>query len=190
MKPVILAGTEDDVDVLIARGYVATTSPAGARNWREGYNRPLAKRDVVIVPRNDAQGRAFARKVEDALRRDARSVRRVDLDDVPDGVASATSLLPTILRTSCSRERLKRMVHARAVSPSGHLESRHKPMAPSTMWSRLSPLSQRSCRGPNPTTSCARRQRARPGRGRDRQFGAVKPGAERAMTARQARSGQ
>ena len=51
---------EKDVDRLRAAGLLATTSPQGAANWRDGYADSLKHRRVAIVPDNDDDGENYA----------------------------------------------------------------------------------------------------------------------------------
>lgn len=73
---------EGEWDAMLARqhGLLAITATAGAGTWRDDWSRRLAGMDVTICYDCDAAGRSGARKVADALRRIARSVRIVDLD--------------------------------------------------------------------------------------------------------------
>ena len=70
---------EKDVDRLWAGGLVATTNPHGAGKWRPEYGESLRGRHVVILPDNDAPGRAHGEHVAHALHDQAASVRVVRL---------------------------------------------------------------------------------------------------------------
>jgi hypothetical protein len=78
--PVFLVEGEKDVDRLRAGGLVATCNPMGAGKWRPEYGQSLRGRHVVIVPDNDAPGRAHADHVAHALRDQA---ARVDVVQLP-----------------------------------------------------------------------------------------------------------
>src|SRR5690606_33827318 len=65
---VIITEGEKDADTLIAQGYTATCSDAGAGSWRPQYNDQLAHvAEVVIVADNDDAGLKGAAKVKAAL---------------------------------------------------------------------------------------------------------------------------
>jgi len=75
---------EKDVDALRALGLTATTNVGGAGKWRPEYSEHLRGRRVVILPDNDAPGRAHAAQVSAALAGIAASVRTVVLPDLPE----------------------------------------------------------------------------------------------------------
>jgi hypothetical protein len=75
---------EKDADALHAVGLLATTNSGGAGKWRESHSDSLRGRDVVIIPDNDAPGRAHALQVAGALDGIAASIAIVALPDVPD----------------------------------------------------------------------------------------------------------
>jgi hypothetical protein len=83
-KLVFVVEGEKDVDNLSKLGLIATTNPQGAGKWRSEYNDALAGRHVVIIPDNDEPGREHARKVAQALRAGAASVRIVELPGLPE----------------------------------------------------------------------------------------------------------
>jgi predicted P-loop ATPase len=74
---------EKDVDALMALGLAATCNPGGANKWRADFAEYLAERDVVILPDNDEPGRKHARAVYKSLLPASRSVRIVELPDLP-----------------------------------------------------------------------------------------------------------
>lgn len=62
-RDLFLVEGEKDADALAATGLAATTSPGGANGWRPEYAEQLARltpERVLIVPDNDAPGRAYA----------------------------------------------------------------------------------------------------------------------------------
>ena len=61
-EPVYLVEGERKADKLAGWGLTATAIAFGANGWRKAYAEPLAGRTVIILPDNDAPGRAFAEK--------------------------------------------------------------------------------------------------------------------------------
>lgn len=76
---IFLVEGEKDVDRLRAGGRAATCNPMGAGKWRAEYGEALRGRHVVILPDNDAPGRAHADHVAHALRDQAATIRVVQL---------------------------------------------------------------------------------------------------------------
>lgn len=58
---------EKDADALGALGYVATTSPGGANNWRDDYAPSLAGKTLILIPDKDPPGMAYMRQVANSL---------------------------------------------------------------------------------------------------------------------------
>ncbi|PEN10366.1 hypothetical protein CRI94_17260 [Longibacter salinarum] len=82
-KRVFVVEGEKDVHTLEDAGFVATTPPQGAGKWKDSYTGALEGAHVVILPDNDQPGRKHARAVAEEVSRVARSVRVVELEDVP-----------------------------------------------------------------------------------------------------------
>ena len=61
---------ETDVDRAITGGLLATCNVGGAGNWKRELNQYLPKREICIVPDNDAAGIDHAQKVLKLLRED------------------------------------------------------------------------------------------------------------------------
>ena len=80
---------EKDVDRLRTQwGLLATTNPMGAAKsgkWRGEFNPYLAGFDVVILPDNDAAGRAHAQQIVRNLAPVAASIRILELPGLPEG---------------------------------------------------------------------------------------------------------
>ena len=74
---------EKDADNAASRGLVATCSPTGACKFRKQHAEQLVGRDVVILPDNDEAGRRHVEKVATMLQGKAKSIRVVDLPDLP-----------------------------------------------------------------------------------------------------------
>jgi hypothetical protein len=83
-ETVFIVEGEKDADRLHAAGLLATTNSGGAGKWRESHSESLRGRDVVVIPDNDAPGRAHALQVANALTGIAASIKIVALPDVPD----------------------------------------------------------------------------------------------------------
>ncbi|QXD15810.1 hypothetical protein GQ464_002355 [Rhodocaloribacter litoris] len=84
-RVVIIVEGEKDVDRLADLGFVATTCAMGAGKWRDGgYSEALRGAHVVILPDNDGPGRRHAAEVARSVYDVARSVRIVDLPDLPE----------------------------------------------------------------------------------------------------------
>lgn len=84
VRAVYLTEGEKDADALRALGLCATTSPMGAGKWEDAYTETLCGAGVVVLPDNDAPGRAHAQKVAAALHGRAKRVRVVELPNLPE----------------------------------------------------------------------------------------------------------
>jgi hypothetical protein len=80
----VICEGEKDCDNLETHGIVATTNPGGAGKWREEYSPFLKDKPVVIIPDNDEVGRKHAREVARSIFPFAKSVKLVELPDVPE----------------------------------------------------------------------------------------------------------
>jgi len=58
---------EKDCDNLWECGLVSTTSPGGAKAWKDEYAEPLIGKRVVLIPDNDEAGYAYMRDVASSL---------------------------------------------------------------------------------------------------------------------------
>ncbi|BBB98998.1 hypothetical protein [Bradyrhizobium elkanii] len=77
---------EKDVETLVARGYVATTAPFGAKMpWRDDYTKFFRDRDVLLFPDNDDEGREHMDDVARKLYHTARSIKIVRLPGLKVG---------------------------------------------------------------------------------------------------------
>ena len=87
-EPIYLVEGEKDADRLASAGLCATTGYEGAAaggqkpKWRDSYTTALAGADVVLLPDNDAPGRAHMRHVAAALAGKA-LVRWLELPGLP-----------------------------------------------------------------------------------------------------------
>jgi uncharacterized protein (DUF927 family) len=83
-KRLYIVEGEKDVKTLEKFGLVATTNPMGAGNWRPEYTPHFKDKSVVIFPDNDATGKEHAANVAAALLQVAKSVRVLELPDLPE----------------------------------------------------------------------------------------------------------
>lgn len=83
--PVFFVEGEKDVETLRANSLVATTISGGVNGkWSSGYTNTLKGRDVVILPDNDPPGRKFAGSLTGHLHGHVRSLKVVDLPELPE----------------------------------------------------------------------------------------------------------
>lgn len=80
---VIICEGEADTDNLYKVGFTATTSPCGAKKWRDEYNDTLKGKGVVLLPDNDNEGREHMTNVGAALKGIAKSLKWIDLPGLP-----------------------------------------------------------------------------------------------------------
>lgn len=100
-KPVYVVEGEKDVHTLESLGKVATTAPMGAGKWREEYSQSLKNADVILVPDNDAPGKAHAEQIFKSLSGLAKSIKVIwlkDVKDVSDFKGDFSSLVPVPYR--------------------------------------------------------------------------------------------
>jgi len=71
------------VDNLAQLGLTATTNAGGAGKWRKEYSAALRGANVVILPDNDEPGQGHARKVSQGLLGKAKSIKVLNLPDLP-----------------------------------------------------------------------------------------------------------
>jgi hypothetical protein len=86
-RRVIVTEGEKAADAARSLGFVATTSAGGSQAAAKTDWRPLAGKEVWIMPDNDAPGRKYADTVAGILAKltPAPTVRVVELPDLPDG---------------------------------------------------------------------------------------------------------
>ena len=84
-QTVYIVEGEKDVDRLFIEGLTATCNAfgGGRGKWTRGHSRFLRGRNVVILPDNDATGAEHGREVALRLHRVAKSVRVVNLPNLP-----------------------------------------------------------------------------------------------------------
>lgn len=75
---------EKDVNRLNKLGLLATCNPMGAGKWKDFFATSLADRTCVILPDNDQVGKDHAKDVARSLQKTAKSVKIVDLPNLPE----------------------------------------------------------------------------------------------------------
>jgi hypothetical protein len=86
-RRVVVCEGEKAADAARSLGFIATTSAGGSQAAAKSDWRPLAGKEVWILPDNDAPGRKYAETVAGILARltPAPVVRVIELPDLPDG---------------------------------------------------------------------------------------------------------
>lgn len=74
---------EKDVETLRNLGLTATTNPRGAGKWRPEFNEYFKDKEIVLLPDNDQPGRDHAQNVARNLYGIVRSVKIVELPELP-----------------------------------------------------------------------------------------------------------
>lgn len=82
-EPVYIVEGEKDADNLAKEGVCATCNPMGAGKWTDALSIHFGDADVVILPDNDEAGQKHAQAVAASLKGNAKSVRVLDLPDLP-----------------------------------------------------------------------------------------------------------
>ncbi len=82
--PVFVTEGERDADNLAGLGAVCTTNCMGAGKWRVEYSEALRDRKVVLLPDNDPRGKEHMQAVARMLRGVARSIKIVELPNLPE----------------------------------------------------------------------------------------------------------
>lgn len=82
--PVLLCEGEKDVQTVERFGYLATTSPAGAKNWKPDYAKTLSGRTVIILPDNDTDGERYCNDAGAGLKAVGCTVKVCRLPGLPD----------------------------------------------------------------------------------------------------------
>jgi 5S rRNA maturation endonuclease (ribonuclease M5) len=94
---VCVAEGEKDCDNLAKLGFVATTNPLGAGNWRDEYSETLCGKDVIVfgdVGDKDGKGEKHTQHVIESLTGKAKSIKRVKLPDKFHDVSDYIASLP------------------------------------------------------------------------------------------------
>ena len=111
-KTIFIAEGEKDVNSLVNLGLAATCNPGGAgpKKWRDSYTPFLAGAAVVILPDNDTEGKNHSVNIAKKLSKVARSVRILDLPDLP-----AKGDVTDWITSGGTRDQLERLVEEAAV---------------------------------------------------------------------------
>jgi len=80
---IYLAEGERKADKLASWGFVATAVPFGAKGWRDGYAQVLSGCTVAILPDNDDEGRGFADRAAESIRKAGGTPLVVELPGLP-----------------------------------------------------------------------------------------------------------
>lgn len=94
---VCVAEGEKDCDNLEKLGFVATTNPLGAGNWRDVYSEMLRGKDVIVfgdVGDKDGKGEKHTQHVIESLTGKAKSIKHVALPDGFHDVSDFIASLP------------------------------------------------------------------------------------------------
>jgi len=83
-EPVYVVEGEKDVHQLRDRGLTATCNPGGAGKWRREYASFFENAAMILLPDNDGPGRRHMEAVASTLVPVARSVKVVELPDLPE----------------------------------------------------------------------------------------------------------
>jgi len=83
VQEILIVEGEKDADCAAKMGLTATTCPMGAGKWREEYNEALKDKDIVLLPDNDNEGREHMTQVAISLNGTAKSLKWIDLPDLP-----------------------------------------------------------------------------------------------------------
>ncbi len=110
-EEIIICEGEKDADALAALGLTATTNPMGAKKWRPEYSDSLKDKDAILIPDNDPEGREHMAQVGTALRGIARSIKWLDLPDLPSK-GDVSDWVQTFPSKEEAAERLAVMIEA------------------------------------------------------------------------------
>ncbi len=80
---IVICEGEADVDSLFNIGFAATTSPCGAKKWRDEYNDTLKGKSIVLIPDNDNEGREHMTRIAQSLNGVTKNLKWLNLPDLP-----------------------------------------------------------------------------------------------------------
>lgn len=105
--PVLIVEGEKDVETLVARGYLATTNPMGAKKWQPEYSETLKGAQVYILPDNDKTGREHAEQVAASLHGKVSRVATVTIPQVPNGLGVEVKDVSDFFSAGGTKEQLQ-----------------------------------------------------------------------------------
>ncbi|SDZ40055.1 putative DNA primase/helicase [Proteiniborus ethanoligenes] len=76
---ILIVEGEKDANRLCSLGFVATTTPMGASNWKEEYSKFFKQANVAIIPDNDSPGRRYVQKVAESITKKGAKVKIINL---------------------------------------------------------------------------------------------------------------
>jgi hypothetical protein len=134
---------EKKVESVRLLGFAATCSAGGARKWRPEHSALLAGADVVLIPDNDAAGRAHVEAIAESLIKVARRVRVLDLpknDYVRAGILKRSISTYAIEYGGRKLRRLKNSLRKWALRAPQRMKMRLENSDPNhkSLWSRCS----------------------------------------------------
>ena len=80
----VVEGEKDVHSLYDKLGLFATCNAGGAGKWQASYSKSLMGANVIILPDNDTPGRDHAQKAARALQGYAKSIRLLELPNIPD----------------------------------------------------------------------------------------------------------
>jgi len=83
-KQIFIVEGEKDCDNLWSKGIQATTNAGGANKWKNSYSDLLIDCEVFIIPDNDNPGRIHAKEIAESLQMKAKSIKLLELPDLPE----------------------------------------------------------------------------------------------------------
>lgn len=107
---VLLPEGEKDVETLREWGFTATTNQGGAKNWKPELNADLHGADIVILPDNDASGKARISLRAAEFRGFAKRVRVLDLAKHWPGMPEKADVTDWKEQAGGTREKLAALI--------------------------------------------------------------------------------
>lgn len=80
---VVIVEGEKDADNVCLIGLCATTSPMGAKKWKDEYSEVLKGKHIVLIPDSDNEGREHTARVGASLNGHAASLKLLELPGLP-----------------------------------------------------------------------------------------------------------
>jgi len=108
---IIIVEGEKDADSLSALEFVATCNPFGAGKWPEDFGQFFKDKTVIIIPDNDAPGRAHARQVYQNLKQHAWEIKYLELPDLPEK-GDVSDFIKSCANKTEAAERLSALIKA------------------------------------------------------------------------------